>query len=174
MRPERGLPRRGSEAPADVELDEVPAEVRQIERAVATTLVSSDLDVVGHRDRKLVGGLPVDAGTDEGGVSGMIAEAQRVLLAQVADLAAEIETGAELPGERGADRRRRAALIGLGAVPDQVVRDVDGAVEAAKRLMNDRLFRQRIRRAGALHIRKQFQPEQYAANFIGMVQKMTN
>lgn len=52
--------------------------------------------------------------------------------------------------------------------------DVDGAVEAAKRLMNDRLFRQRIRRAGALHIRKQFQPEQYAANFIGMVQKMTN
>jgi hypothetical protein len=49
----------------------------------------------------------------------------------MADLTAEIDAGTDLPGERSTEGRRRAALVGLGAVPDQVVRDVDGAVERA-------------------------------------------
>ena len=126
-----GLPV-GSEGPADIELDEVAAEIHQVERAVAAALMARDLDVPGDRDRQRLRGLPVDAGADEGGVAGMAAEAQRVLLAQMPDLAAEIDAIPDLPGERGAEGRGRAAPIGLRPVPDQVVREVDGTVERAR------------------------------------------
>ncbi|MNC61918.1 hypothetical protein D3C75_1118890 [compost metagenome] len=50
--------------------------------------------------------------------------------------------------------------------------DTDIAYQMARTLMEDLPLRQRIRRAGMLHIRSRFRPERYVDSFVGMAAEL--